>query len=321
MNISNKKYLVSIPTGSMKEVVWSLLVKAGFDIPNTSGRKLDFQTEKIIFSLVERKFRNAELLSSGIVDIAIGTDDYFLNSGYFQDIISIGNSIPISRKTNQLVKFVLVGNKKTALNFSPKKLRGKIIATEMWRLSKIKLMEMYRFSNDDIVVIDNDSNELYNDILKRNKIIKRFIKEQKIILLKSDGNTEASVVPDGKGSTVADFCLEISETGESILVNNLAILDVIFESGLSVFITLNNLKDKKIFTFLSMVNKDKMYHRRLSKKFFLSNRKHMLKTAICLSPMIEKMERYKKPVGMFNSNSNTAKAYFKLWEEIKEKIN
>ena len=248
MNISNKKYLVSIPTGSMKEVVWSLLVKAGFDIPNTSGRKLDFQTEKIIFSLVERKFRNAELLSSGIVDIAIGTDDYFLNSGYFQDIISIGNSIPISRKTNQLVKFVLVGNKKTALNFSPKKLRGKIIATEMWRLSKIKLMEMYRFSNDDIVVIDNDSNELYNDILKRNKIIKRFIKEQKIILLKSDGNTEASVVPDGKGSTVADFCLEISETGESIKVNNLAILDVIFESGLSVFITKKNLKDKKILS-------------------------------------------------------------------------
>ncbi|MDH3324369.1 MAG: hypothetical protein OEL89_01910 [Candidatus Peregrinibacteria bacterium] len=263
-----EKLMIGIPTGSMKDAVLNLLLKAGYEIPKKSklkiiketiqklksvfepsadiGRKLDLETLTNILSRVDRKFRNAELLADGTTDIAIGTDDYFLNSGFSDDIAPIGESMVLSRNTRQLTKIVLAGNQETAKGFKPEKLRGKIIATEMWRLAQIQLMKLYGFSEDDFVILDNDPNVLKISLDERNKRIENAKKDGKIILRKSDGGTEATIVPDGKGETVADFCIEITETGTSMIENDLKILATIFESGVNVFIARSQIENKKI---------------------------------------------------------------------------
>lgn len=80
------------------------------------------------------------------------------------------------------------------------------------------------------------------------------------------------------------------------------------------------LKNKNIFTFLSMVDKRKKMHIDLANKILSLPKKQVLKTPIYNSSIVEKMGEELAPVEVFAPNSEASVNYNKLWEELKEKI-
>ena len=82
----------------------------------------------------------------------------------------------------------------------------------------------------------------------------------------------------------------------------------------------NYLKNKKILTFLSMVDKRKKMHIDLANKILSLPKKQILKTPIYNSVLVEKMGEELAPVEVFAPNSEVSKSYQRLWEEIKKKI-
>jgi len=82
----------------------------------------------------------------------------------------------------------------------------------------------------------------------------------------------------------------------------------------------NYTKNRKIFTFLSMVDKRKKMHIDISKKILTLPKKQVLKTLIFNSAIVEKMGEELAPVEVFAPHSESAKAYQNLWNELKQKI-
>ena len=82
----------------------------------------------------------------------------------------------------------------------------------------------------------------------------------------------------------------------------------------------NYTKHRKIFTFLSMIDKRKKMHLEISNKILKLPKKQILKTPIYNSTIIEKMGEELAPVEIFAPYSESAKLYQQLWAEIEEKI-
>ena len=79
-------------------------------------------------------------------------------------------------------------------------------------------------------------------------------------------------------------------------------------------------KNRKVLTFLSMIDKRKKMHLDISEKILKLPKKQILKTPIYNSSIVEKMGEELAPVEIFAPYSESAKAYQNLWEEIEEKI-
>ena len=82
----------------------------------------------------------------------------------------------------------------------------------------------------------------------------------------------------------------------------------------------NYTKNKKIFTFLSMVDKRKRMHLEISEKILKLPKKQILKTPIYNSIVVERMGEELAPVELFAPHSDSAKSYIELWREIRGKI-
>jgi len=78
--------------------------------------------------------------------------------------------------------------------------------------------------------------------------------------------------------------------------------------------------NRKIFTFLSMVDKRKRMHLEISEKILKLPKKQILRTPIYNSSIIEKMGEELAPVEIFAPYSESSKAYQKLWIELEEKL-
>ena len=81
-----------------------------------------------------------------------------------------------------------------------------------------------------------------------------------------------------------------------------------------------DLKNKKILTFLSMVDKRKNMHMDITKKILSLPKKQILKTPIYNSSVIEKMGEKLAPVETFAPTSEASENYKKLWNEIENKL-
>jgi chromosome partitioning protein len=82
----------------------------------------------------------------------------------------------------------------------------------------------------------------------------------------------------------------------------------------------NYINEKKILTFLSMVDKRKNMHMEITKKILKLPKKQIIKTPIYNSVVIENMGEKLAPVELFAPHSNSAKSYQSLWKEIEKKI-
>ena len=82
----------------------------------------------------------------------------------------------------------------------------------------------------------------------------------------------------------------------------------------------NYTKNRKIFTFLSMIDKRKKMHLEISEKILKLPKKQILQTPIYNSTIIEKMGEELAPVEIFAPYSESAKLYQSLWKEIEEKV-
>ncbi len=82
----------------------------------------------------------------------------------------------------------------------------------------------------------------------------------------------------------------------------------------------NYTKNRKIFTFLSMVDKRKRMHLEISEKILKLPKKQILKTPIYNSIVVERMGEELAPVELFAPHSDSAKSYIELWREIRGKI-
>ena len=79
-------------------------------------------------------------------------------------------------------------------------------------------------------------------------------------------------------------------------------------------------KNRKILTFLSMVDKRKKMHLEITEKILKLPKKQILKTPIYNSVIVEKMGVELAPVEIFAPYSESSKSYQSLWKEIEEKI-
>jgi len=79
-------------------------------------------------------------------------------------------------------------------------------------------------------------------------------------------------------------------------------------------------RNRKVLTFLSMVDKRKKMHLEISEKILKLPKKQILKTPIYNSTIVEKMGEELAPVEVFAPHSESAKSYIDLWKEIEEKI-
>ena len=82
----------------------------------------------------------------------------------------------------------------------------------------------------------------------------------------------------------------------------------------------NYTKNRKIFTFLSMVDKRKKMHLDISEKILKLPKNQILKTPIYNSTIVEKMGEVLAPVEIFAPYSESSTSYQLLWKEIEEKI-
>jgi len=82
----------------------------------------------------------------------------------------------------------------------------------------------------------------------------------------------------------------------------------------------NYTNDRKIFTFLSMVDKRKKMHLDISDKILKLPKKQILRTPIYNSSIVEKMGEELSPVEVFAPYSESSKAYQNLWKELELKI-
>jgi len=82
----------------------------------------------------------------------------------------------------------------------------------------------------------------------------------------------------------------------------------------------NYAKHRKIFTFLSMVDKRKRMHLEISQKILNLPKKQILKTPIFNSSIVEKMGEKLSPVEVFAPYSQSAKSYTQLWQELQNKL-
>lgn len=81
-----------------------------------------------------------------------------------------------------------------------------------------------------------------------------------------------------------------------------------------------DLKKKKILTFLSMVDRRKKMHLEITKKILSMPKKQVLRTLIYNSTLVERMGDDLDAVEVFAPYSETAKSFTSLWNEIKLKI-
>jgi ATP phosphoribosyltransferase len=193
-NKENDKLYFGLPDGSLKDRILEILDKVGWPV-SADEREYTFPSYKdpdLIFRI--RKTREmCQAVAKGVVDCSICGEDMLFETGRENKVVNVGQ-LPFSRRTNEPSRLVLAALNGTYV--SPDELKGKQIATEYPRLTRMKLKEVCGFTNNDC-----------------GKIIR------------SLGKTEAKV-KDGEADAIA----EITETGKTLRFNGFCEIATLFES-------------------------------------------------------------------------------------------
>lgn len=190
-NRESGKLYFGIPSGSLNGPVMRLLRAADMIPGEDFGRRYEVEYNGIVWRVRDR-IEMATKVVNGVVDAGITGKDYIAETGQ-TDAVQVVADYIFSRATNQPSKLVLAARE--GVFSSLEEAKSSRIATEFPRLTRKKLLELGWKPGD-------------------------------IDILLSLGKTEAKI-SDGE----ARLCTDITETGNTLRANGMAILATLFESN------------------------------------------------------------------------------------------
>lgn len=171
-----------------------------------------------------------------------------------------------------------------------------------------KYIKKTDFPNLDLIPADLDFKDI-DKVLDNNKYFKDLLKSLNYDYIFLDSPP-----------TLSDISKNIFKASDVIVVPTIPTVLSIRTYNQIIDIFKNNLKNKYIFTFLSMVDKRKKMHIDLANKILSLPKKQILKTPIFNSSIVEKMGEELAPVEIFAPKSEASLSYQKLWKELENKI-
>jgi len=191
-----------------------------------------------------------------------------------------------------------------------KKVKNKNLVSKINKNGLEKYIKHTNFENIDIIPADLSMKDL-DKYLENDKLLKKLLKNimgYKYIFIDSP-------------PTLSPISQNIFKASDVIIIPTIpTILSIrTYNQIVNYFKTYTS--KRKVFTFLSMVDKRKKMHLEISEKILNLPKKQILKTPIYNSVIVEKMGEELAPVEVFAPYSEVSKAYQMLWREIEEKIN
>jgi len=191
-----------------------------------------------------------------------------------------------------------------------KKIKDKNIIQKAQKKGLSKFIKSTKFKNIDLIPADLSLKDI-DKYLQNDKMFKKLLKSiegYKYIFIDSP-------------PTLSTISQNIFKASDVIIIPTIpTILSVrTYNQIVKYFKSYTN--NRKILTFLSMVDKRKKMHLDISEKILKLPKKQILKTPIYNSSIVEKMGEELAPVEIFAPYSESSKAYKALWQEIEVKIN
>ena len=170
-----------------------------------------------------------------------------------------------------------------------------------------KFIKHTKFKNIDLIPADLSLKDTYFENDKTFKTLLKQIDNYKYIFIDSP-------------PTLSSISQNIFKASDVVIIPTIPTILSIRTYNQIVKYFKNYTKNRKVLTFLSMVDKRKRMHLEISKKILQLPKKQILNTIIYNSTIVEKMGEELAPVEEFAPYSESSKAYQNLWNEIEEKI-
>jgi len=185
-----------------------------------------------------------------------------------------------------------------------KKVKNKNLIQKMETNGLAKYIKKTNFKNIDLIPADLSLKDL-DKYLEDDKLFKRLLKTiegYKYIFIDSP-------------PTLSQISQNIFKASDVILIPTIPTILSVRTYNQIVNYFKNYTQKRKVFTFLSMVDKRKKMHLEIAKKILSLPKKQILKTPIYNSELVEQMGDKLAPVEIFAPHSETAKSYKELWKE------
>ena len=190
-----------------------------------------------------------------------------------------------------------------------KKVKNKNLISKAYQKGLNKYIKHTNFENIDLIPADLSIKDI-DKYLEDDKLFKKLLKNikgYKYIFIDSP-------------PTLSAISQNIFKASDVVIIPTIPTILSVRTYNQIVKYFKNYTKNRKIFTFLSMVDKRKKMHLDISEKILKLPKKQILRTPIYNSTLIEKMGEVLAPVEIFAPHSESAKSYQNLWREIEEKI-
>ena len=190
-----------------------------------------------------------------------------------------------------------------------KKVKDKNLLKKAQKKGLSKFIKKTSFTNIDIIPADLSLKDI-DKYLKNDKAFKKLLKS-------IDGYKYIFIDSPPTLSTISQNIFKASDV---VIIPTIPTILSVRTYNQIVRYFKDYTKNRKILTFLSMIDKRKKMHLDIADKILKLPNKQILKTPIYNSTIIEKMGEELAPVEIFAPYSESAKAYQNLWKEIEEKI-
>ena len=188
-----------------------------------------------------------------------------------------------------------------------KKVKDRDLIQKVNKKGLSKFIKHTKFKNIDLIPADLSLKDAYFENDKLFKNLLKNITDYKYIFIDSP-------------PTLSSISQNIFKASDVIIIPTIPTILSVRTYNQIVKYFKSYTKDRKIFTFLSMIDKRKKMHLEISEKILKLPKKQILKTPIYNSTIVEKMGETLLPVEIFAPYSETNKLYKQLWEEIENKI-
>ncbi len=191
-----------------------------------------------------------------------------------------------------------------------RKVKNKNLISKVTKRGLEKYIKHTNFENIDLIPADLSLKDL-DKYLENDKLLNKLLKNikgYKYIFIDSP-------------PTLSPISQNIFKASDVIVIPTIPTILSIRTYNQIVNYFKNYTSKRKVFTFLSMVDKRKKMHLEISEKILNLPKKQILKTPIYNSVIVEKMGEQLAPVEVFAPHSEVSKSYQMLWKEIEEKIN
>ena len=188
-----------------------------------------------------------------------------------------------------------------------KKVKDRDLIQKVNKKGLSKFIKHTKFKNIDLIPADLSLKDAYFENDKLFKNLLKNITDYKYIFIDSP-------------PTLSSISQNIFKASDVILIPTIPTILSVRTYNQIVKYFKNYTNDRKIFTFLSMVDKRKKMHLDISDKILKLPKKQILRTPIYNSSIVEKMGEELSPVEVFAPYSESSKAYRNLWKELELKI-